>query len=27
VGLLHYYIGARLLGDLLWPNVVVWLVS
>lgn len=25
VGLLHYYIGARLLGDLPWPNVVVWL--
>jgi len=25
VGLLHYYIGARLLGGLLWPNMVVWL--
>jgi len=25
VSLLHYYIGARLLGDLAWPNVVVWL--
>jgi len=25
VGLLHYYIGARLLGQLAWPTVVVWL--
>jgi uncharacterized protein len=25
VGLLHYYIGARLLGQLAWPTVVIWL--
>lgn len=25
VGLLHYYIGSRLLGQLPWPSVVLWL--
>ncbi|WP_029148568.1 metallophosphoesterase [Methylophilus sp. 5] len=25
VGLLHYYIGSRLLGHLPWPSLVIWL--